>query len=183
MIQRRANNNSINFYRGWDDYEQGFGDLETEFWWGLRKIHCLTKRDDVELRIDLKDESGNEVTWVYQEFRVDGPEDKYRLHIGQGEGTEGTTDSMATHNNRYFTTFDRDNDNWNSNCAEVYRGAWWYNNCFLANLNGPHDPITPPPPAPTANRIIWYNSGYYVYYPYVEMKVRPKTCTPCADDE
>ena len=62
VIQRRTNSSSVNFYRGWDDYVQGFGDLEKEFWWGLRKIHCLTNRDEVELRIDMKDESGNEVT-------------------------------------------------------------------------------------------------------------------------
>ena len=26
----------------WTDYEEGFGDLNTEFWYGLKTIHFLT---------------------------------------------------------------------------------------------------------------------------------------------
>ena len=82
MIQRRVPSGTVNFYRGWNDYEEGFGDLDSECWYGLRNIHCLTTRESVELRIDLQDEEGNKVTWVYQQFIVDGPDQKYRLHIG-----------------------------------------------------------------------------------------------------
>ena len=178
VIQRRVPNGTVNFYRGWKDYEEGFGDLDSEFWYGLRNIHCLTTRENVELRIDLEDEQGNKVTWVYQQFSVDGPDQKYRLHIGKGTGTPGSNDAMAVHNDAFFTTFDRDNDVWSSNCAVSFRGAWWYQACFNCNLNGPHDPITPPPPTASANRIMWYNGGRHIYYPSVEMKVRPKTCVP-----
>ena len=177
VIQRRVPNGTVNFYRGWKDYEEGFGDLDSEFWYGLRNIHCLTTRESVDLRIDLQDEQGNKVTWVYQQFSVDGPDQKYRLHIGQGTGTpSGSFDAMAYHNNMSFSTFDRDNDQSSGNCAVPYRGAWWYKSCFNTNLNGPHTPITPPPPTPTANRIMWSNGTHYIYYPSVEMKVRPKTC-------
>ena len=178
VIQRRVPNGTVNFYRGWKDYEGGFGDLDSEFWYGLRNIHCLTTRESVELRIDLQDEQGNKVTWVYQQFSVDGPDQKYRLHIGQGTETPpGSRDSMAYHNNMSFSTMDSDNDQKSGgNCAVSYRGAWWYNDCFHMNLNGPHTPITPPPPDPTANRIMWHNGSKWIYYPSVEMKVRPKTC-------
>lgn len=37
----------------------------------------------------------------------------------------------------YFSTTDNDNDNYKSNCAEVYKTAGWFNDCFHANLNGP----------------------------------------------
>ena len=87
VIQCQVPNGTVNFYRGWKDYEEGFGDLGSEFWYGLRNIHCLTTRESVELRIDLQDEQGNKFTWVYQQFSVDGPDQKYRLHIGQGTGT------------------------------------------------------------------------------------------------
>ena len=58
LIQRRVANGTENFYRGWEDYELGFGNLEKEFWFGLQNIHRLTIRDSVELRIDLQDEEG-----------------------------------------------------------------------------------------------------------------------------
>ena len=77
MIQRRVPNGTVNFTRGWKHYEEGFGDLDSEFWYGLRNIHCLTTRESVELRIDLQDDQENKVTWVYQQFSVDGPHQKY----------------------------------------------------------------------------------------------------------
>ena len=39
------------------DYVNGFGDLEGEFWYGLENIHCLTTQEDVELRIELGNDS------------------------------------------------------------------------------------------------------------------------------
>ncbi len=43
VIQRRSNG-SVDFYRGWDEYKNGFGDLRTEFWLGNEKIHQLTNQ-------------------------------------------------------------------------------------------------------------------------------------------
>ena len=173
VIQRRVPNGTVNFYRGWKDYEKGFGDLDSEFWYGLRNIHCLTTRESVELRIDLQDEQGNKLTWVYQQFNVDGPDQKYRLHIGQGTGTpSGSHDAMAYQNNMTFSTFDRDNDAWSGgHCAADYKGGWWYSGCANANLNAQHTASS------AHQRVAWYYIGRkWVYYPSVEMKVRPKTC-------
>ena len=41
VIQRRVPNGTVNFYRGWKDYEKGFGDLDSEFWYGLRNIYLM----------------------------------------------------------------------------------------------------------------------------------------------
>ena len=158
----------VNFRRIWSDYENGFGNLSTEFWYGLRNIHCLTTREPVDLRIELKQSAGTQV-WTYREFVVDGAHNNYTLHIGRAHGqSEGEKfDAMAIHNGMQFTTKDVDNDKYSSNCAV---GGWWYNTCGYSRLTSPH----------TGDWVInWHTPGRNSnYYPYVEMKVRPKGCNP-----
>ena len=84
--------------------------LNTEFWYGLRNIHCLTEREEVELQIEVRQDNGTGQVWTYGYFEVDGPETNYTLHIGQAQGSSGVYDSMAEHNGMQFTTTDRDND-------------------------------------------------------------------------
>ena len=46
-------------------------------------------------------------------------------------------DSLEYSNGYKFTTKDQDNDGWSGGqCAQAYRGAWWYYNCHRSNLNG-----------------------------------------------
>jgi ficolin len=47
-----------------------------------------------------------------------------------------TVDGMGQHNGQVFSTKDRDNDTWNKNCAEAYKGGWWYTSCYGGNING-----------------------------------------------
>ena len=54
VFQRRQDG-SVDFYRNWTDYEDGFGNLTGEFWLGLGKINCLTKEQSNTLRVDLGD--------------------------------------------------------------------------------------------------------------------------------
>ena len=41
------------FYRGWDDYISGFGDLTGEFWLRSDRIHRLTAARPNSLRVDM----------------------------------------------------------------------------------------------------------------------------------
>ena len=158
----------VNFNCSWADYERGFGDLNTEFWYGLRNIHCLTVREEVELRIEVRQENGTGQIWTYGYFEVDGPETNYTLHIGQAQGPSDGQDNMAYHNGMQFSTNDRDNDVWSRHCVNEGSGTgWWYNKCYRTILTGGHG----------TSWLRWLNEqGRFTYYPLAEMRLRPKNC-------
>ena len=188
VILRRRRNviPNVNFARSWDDYENGFGDLNTEFWLGLRNIHCLTTRDDVDLMIDLRQADGNGMTWIYHNFKIDGSNQKYRLHIGEAEGPPNGNDAMTPHNGTFFSTYDNDNDIHSTlNCADNHKGGWWFAGCFNSFLTGPHTDNQ------VWQRLLWYdgtcpvNNNFistFDYYQDVDMKIRPKTCSQNNND-
>ena len=135
MFQRRRDG-SENFYRGWADYENGFGDLKGEHWLGLKNISCLTGAKPVaQLRVDLADFEGRHKYAHYSYFSVGNPSTNYKLSVGGYIGTAGDT-LTAQHNGMQFSTHDSDNDRDSGNCALIYQGAWWYYNCHVSNLNG-----------------------------------------------
>ena len=173
ILRRNANVTHVSFNRPWADYERGFGDLNTEFWYGLRNIHCLTEREEVELQIEVRQDNGTGQVWTYGYFKVDGPEANYTLHIGQAQGPSGGFNSMAYHNGMQFSTTDRDNDLYitrnNYNCASSFEGSgWWYNHCRYILLTGSHSPRW---------LLLRNSSDHYTYYPFAEMRLRSKNCT------
>uniref|UniRef100_A0A3P8WPR9 Fibrinogen C-terminal domain-containing protein n=1 Tax=Cynoglossus semilaevis TaxID=244447 RepID=A0A3P8WPR9_CYNSE len=130
VFQRRRDG-SVNFFRGWSDYVGGFGDLSGEFWLGLESLHNLTSAARMSLRVDLR--VGDQRAYAeYSKFEVSRR--FYRLTVGGYSGTAG--DSLSYHNNRAFSTKDRDRSSLITRCAMSYRGGWWYRNCHEANLNG-----------------------------------------------
>ena len=57
VFQKRFDG-TVDFFRTWDDYRQGFGNLNGEFWLGLDKIYRLTASSSNKLRVDLEDVRG-----------------------------------------------------------------------------------------------------------------------------
>ncbi|XP_055864889.1 ficolin-1-like isoform X2 [Biomphalaria glabrata] len=134
IFQRRING-KVDFYRGWKEYRDGFGDYNIgEFYLGNENIFSLTFTGQYDLRIDL--EFNNTKYFAqYENFKILSETEKYKLQIGKFSGNAG--DSLTVHNNMFFSTFDRDNDVYReTNCAESCLGAWWYTNCIRSNLNG-----------------------------------------------
>ncbi|KAI8747835.1 BgiBFREP21.3 [Biomphalaria glabrata] len=134
IFQRRING-KVDFYRGWKEYSDGFGDYNIgEFYLGNENIFSLTSTGQYDLRIDL--EFNNKKYFAqYENFKVFSETEKYTLKIGNYSGN--AEDDLSYHNNMFFTTFDRDNDEHSgTNCAENGSGAWWYRGCHLSNLNG-----------------------------------------------
>ena len=85
VFQKRMDG-SVDFYRDWADYKQGFGNLSGEFWLGLHKIHRLTSSGGYKLRVDLEDFAGNTVYAEYHLFEVKSEGTKYQLSIGNYSG-------------------------------------------------------------------------------------------------
>uniref|UniRef100_A0A8C8RH92 Fibrinogen C-terminal domain-containing protein n=1 Tax=Pelusios castaneus TaxID=367368 RepID=A0A8C8RH92_9SAUR len=135
MVFQRRMDGSVNFFRDWNSYKRGFGNLATEFWLGNDNIHQLTSFGNPELRIDLTDFENNPVFAKYKSFKISGEAEKYKLILGDFVGGDAG-DSFSYHNNMPFTTKDQDNDHSSGNCAVGCKGGWWYNNCHFSNLNG-----------------------------------------------
>ena len=136
VIQRRKDG-SENFFRNWNDYKLGFGDLKGEFWFGNDNIHNLTGNQPnySSLLINMKLTDSSKSVWVrYSNFSVGNESSKYTLHVQGFSGS--TTDQITSHNNVKFSTYDQDNDHRSGNCARSYKGGWWYHSCYRSNLNG-----------------------------------------------
>lgn len=130
VIQRRLNG-TVDFYQKWEEYKNGFGNLDSEFFIGLEKLYHITKTEPHELYIYLEDFDGDTRYARYDNFAVGSEEEMYAL-IQLGENSGDIFDEMQANKHMKFSTYDRDNDNDPStNCAERLQGGWWYNNCGL----------------------------------------------------
>jgi len=155
VIQRNRKDRGVEFDRSWMDYEEGFGDLDTEFWYGLSKLHCLTQSGQWEMRIDYQTRSNATASMYYSSFGVGNASSEYLLTV-EGEGE----DHLILHSGVKFSTKDNDNDNSLGNCAILYNSGWWYAfNCPTNYMN-----INTLPPYIGDNVML------------TEMKIRQKNC-------
>ncbi|XP_022107429.1 ficolin-2-like [Acanthaster planci] len=167
VFQRRQDG-SVDFYRDWVSYRQGFGDLNGEFWLGNDNLHRLTAQGAYRLRVDLEDFENNTAYAKYDMFRVADGSDNYRFTVQGFSGTAG--DSLSSYSNSPFTTKDRDNDSYGPNCAVAFTGAWWYTSCHSSNLNGLY---LSGETDVYAKGVVWrYWKGYYYSLKRTEMKIK-----------
>ena len=135
LVLQRRTSGDVDFYRSWEDYKYGCGDIYGgDFWFGLEKLHQLSFNRRYELRIDL---TYNGLPYVakYDNFTLFGEPEKYKIRVSGFSGN--ASDGLGYHSDRPFTTKDRDNDATTGlNCATKFHGAWWYGACHNSNLNG-----------------------------------------------
>nr|XP_034328001.1 microfibril-associated glycoprotein 4 isoform X5 [Crassostrea gigas] len=169
VIQRRMDG-SVNFYRSWQTYKDGFGKPQGEYWLGNEDIHLLTSKTKQELRVDLQKFSGEKAYAKYSRFTVGSESQKYKLSVGGYSGTAG--DSLAYHNGMKFSTRDQDNDTWKKQACSVERqGGWWFKSCIDAHVNGPYLKSA----KITAISMHWYKFGNEVRaLKRASMMIRPK---------
>ncbi|WAR29464.1 FCN2-like protein [Mya arenaria] len=87
VFQHRMNGN-VDFYRNFSSYENGFGSLQGEFWFGLKLMYEMTSRTSNDLRIDITRGSGSTGYIVYADFSV-GAGSNYTLHVGNIRSKSG----------------------------------------------------------------------------------------------
>ena len=85
VFQRRVDG-SVDFYRNWVDYKNGFGNLSGEFWLGLDKIHRLSATGQNVLRVDLESFENETAYAVYESFSVGNERLVYILNVGNYSG-------------------------------------------------------------------------------------------------
>ena len=136
VIQHRFDG-SENFYRSWEEYKQGFGQLHREHWLGNEYISLLTAQAAIsgsELRVDMKfAKLPTQYHMLYGNFDVGRETTGYQLHVVDKKTTFG----MELHNGMKFSTFDKNQDpNPYVNCAVAMHAGWWFSDCERdANLN------------------------------------------------
>uniref|UniRef100_A0A8C8XDZ3 Tenascin n=1 Tax=Panthera leo TaxID=9689 RepID=A0A8C8XDZ3_PANLE len=165
IVFLRRKNGREDFYRNWKAYAAGFGDRREEFWLGLDNLHKITAQGQYELRVDLRDH-GKTAYAVYDRFSVGDAKTRYKLKVEGYSGTAG--DSMAYHNGRSFSTYDKDTDSAITNCALSYKGAFWYKNCHRVNLMGRYGDNN------HSQGVNWFHwKGHEYSIQFAEMKLRP----------
>lgn len=104
VIQNRFNGD-MNFFRTWNEYKEGFGNIGGEFWLGLEKIHELTSDNLHELMIILEDFDGERRIAKYSGFAINSEAEGYALNVlGTYSGDAG--DALKYHAGMKFSTYE-----------------------------------------------------------------------------
>ena len=144
---------TIAFNRSWVDFRNGFSSDDSfangSFWLGNEAIYQLTAGGNCRLRIEVQanwNRSWNSVE--YNQFYLGNETMRYTLYYTGPVGDIGDSFGYilvgATQNGQYFTTFDLLPPNWNLarlQCAAMYGGGFWHNNCGRCCLTCPYGTI------------------------------------------
>uniref|UniRef100_A0A8C5IK43 Angiopoietin like 3 n=1 Tax=Junco hyemalis TaxID=40217 RepID=A0A8C5IK43_JUNHY len=134
VIQKRVDG-SLDFNQTWDAYTNGFGDLNEEFWLGLKKIYSITQQGNYLLRIELQDWRGNRRHIEYS-FSLGGPSTNFTLQLARMSGS--IPNALPEHARLRFSL---GNAAGGSSCPQSHPGGWWHSECEETNLNGNY--VTP----------------------------------------
>ncbi|CAI5773331.1 Angiopoietin like 5 [Podarcis lilfordi] len=154
VIQKRTEG-LVEFQRTWSDYLNGFGDLEGEFWLGLRNIFHIANQKTASfmLYVGLEAEDDTYAYASYDSFWLEDEACSFKIHLGRYSGNAGDAfrgyRKQDNQNTLPFSTYDMDNDGCNPACSLQEqpvkscsnfseKTGWWFSQCGLANLNGVH---------------------------------------------
>lgn len=104
VIQKRYDG-TTDFFRPWNEYKQGFGNIAGEFWMGLDKIYELTSSKLHELMIEMEDFNDTKKVAKYSAFGISDESSFYALSI-LGSFSGDAEDSLNYHAGMKFSTFE-----------------------------------------------------------------------------
>ena len=140
VIQRRFNG-MVPFNRTLEEYENGFGDASSEFWYGLKNILCLTKNNDIELRIDLEYPNGTTGFVHYKYFAISASSNYQARTIAFKTSPARVRSNFYNPQTRFYRYGNRPLYQpyfyVKANCGRNPKvGGWWDTSC-RGNPNGP----------------------------------------------
>ncbi|CAH1798441.1 unnamed protein product [Owenia fusiformis] len=129
---------SVDFNKNWTEYRNGFGNIDGEYFLGLKNIRSILKQGKYKLRVELTawPEQQSQTRYAdYSDFNIGSEDNGFKLTALGYSGT--ARDSLYHSYTMKFSTKDVDHDTvGHGSCAHMYSGAWWYNRCTRANLFG-----------------------------------------------
>lgn len=128
ILRRTESDCNVNFDNKFEsDYLDGFGDLRSDFWLGLRTMHLLTKNGDCEMRVDLYDRNNQSTANInYSIFKVENSPD-YTLKVnGFNTVNASLADSLGQFDGMVFKSPHKKPSEKTDCATGSGRGGWWY---------------------------------------------------------
>jgi len=133
LVQQNMNGSDF-FNRSWAEFKVGFNDTRGNYWLGNERLHKLTNSGLYKLKFDLQEyDNGTRYYAEYSTFVVLSEASNYSMTVSGYSGNLG--DAFSYHDGMMFTTFDRDNDLYVTNCAVRNAGGFWNKHCSTASVN------------------------------------------------
>ena len=130
-IQHRFDGRLL-FNKTMQEYIDGFGDLKSEFWLGLDKIHALTLHPR-KVKLEVLTIAGDWKSASYSTFSVGGPT-AYTLRISRSmSGGDLHSLTLSDGNGRPFT---RGCPRSTVTNTLKYQYGWWFRHCAYTFING-----------------------------------------------
>lgn len=101
--------------------------------------------------------------------RVGSEGNNFRLLTSGFSGNVSYDALTSTHHGEPFSTYDKDLDSIEGNCASNNGGGWWYNKCHRAVLTATFPTTTDR----NSRTIRWYRPDGWLVLDDVTMKIRP----------
>uniref|UniRef100_A0A0N5BMJ0 Fibrinogen C-terminal domain-containing protein n=1 Tax=Strongyloides papillosus TaxID=174720 RepID=A0A0N5BMJ0_STREA len=150
-IQDRENDSMSFWNKTWNEYKNGFGNGETNFWLGNELISLFTNSfEKVEMLIQIRGDRLDKVDPMASSNYWSGtftfnllPEyTDYAIQLSNatGNATGNGWDDFSYSNGWKFSTIDKINSPYPPCLTQFHMGGWWYNYCGFGSLNGQYNP-------------------------------------------